>query len=237
MKIAVISDLHLGRGDEADRFGADDSRFLRFLDFLESNFEKIILLGDIFDTLSGQQWGNPRDELKRCIMAHSKLAVRMLNPKRYTYIIGNHDRIASQVFSAPGEYYINTDGLRLMFTHGHLYDWFSSKARSFAEALAWIGGWLRRMRMYVVHDFFTDVEDKFILSSMRTDQNGFQSLACRAAEMNRADIIVTGHTHYGKLERFGKKVYMNSGSCINGIYQFLALVTRAGIYQFCNNWN
>ena len=52
MKIAVISDLHLGRGDAADLFGHDDAEFLRFLDFLEGNFERIVLLGDIFETLT-----------------------------------------------------------------------------------------------------------------------------------------------------------------------------------------
>ena len=40
MKIAVISDLHLGRGDGSDRFGHDDAEFLRFLDFLEGDFER-----------------------------------------------------------------------------------------------------------------------------------------------------------------------------------------------------
>ena len=31
MQLAVISDLHLGRGDRSDRFGHEDSEFLRFL--------------------------------------------------------------------------------------------------------------------------------------------------------------------------------------------------------------
>jgi len=47
MKLAVISDLHLGAGDLADGFCHDDGEFLRFLTFLENNFERVILLGDI----------------------------------------------------------------------------------------------------------------------------------------------------------------------------------------------
>ena len=48
MQIAVISDLHLGAGGAADGFGHDDGDFLRFLRFLERNFERIVLLGVAF---------------------------------------------------------------------------------------------------------------------------------------------------------------------------------------------
>ena len=44
MKLAVISDLHLGRGDGADQFGHQDADFLSFLDHLEDNFERVVLL-------------------------------------------------------------------------------------------------------------------------------------------------------------------------------------------------
>ncbi len=36
MRIAVISDLHLGRGGPADDFGHDDESFLHFLDDLDA---------------------------------------------------------------------------------------------------------------------------------------------------------------------------------------------------------
>lgn len=57
MEIAIISDLHIGSGDQTDRFGHDDYEFLRFLDFLESNFSRIVLLGDVFETLTGRKYG------------------------------------------------------------------------------------------------------------------------------------------------------------------------------------
>ena len=54
MNIAVISDLHLGSDDATDSFGHDDAEFLRFLGFLEGNFERIVLLGDIWETLTSR---------------------------------------------------------------------------------------------------------------------------------------------------------------------------------------
>ncbi len=48
-----ISDLHLGTGGAADGFGHEDGEFLKFLGFLEKNFEKVVLLGDIWETLTG----------------------------------------------------------------------------------------------------------------------------------------------------------------------------------------
>ena len=63
MEIAVISDLHLGTGGAADGFGHDDAEFLRFLSFLERNFERVILLGDIWETLQSRRLGSaPRPE-------------------------------------------------------------------------------------------------------------------------------------------------------------------------------
>ena len=47
MKIAVISDIHLGRGDSADRKRGHDEELLRFLDHLEAHYEKIILLATL----------------------------------------------------------------------------------------------------------------------------------------------------------------------------------------------
>jgi UDP-2,3-diacylglucosamine pyrophosphatase LpxH len=55
VNIAVISDLHLGNEDGVDSFGHLDSEFLRFLAFLENNFERVVLLGDVWETLTARR--------------------------------------------------------------------------------------------------------------------------------------------------------------------------------------
>ena len=76
MKLAVISDLHLGAGDLADGFGHDDGEFLRFLKYLENNFERIVLLGDIWETLQSRRLGGMRQELLLAREAHPQIAAR-----------------------------------------------------------------------------------------------------------------------------------------------------------------
>jgi len=65
MHVAVISDVHLGTGGRTDAFGHDDAEFLRFLRFLEHQFEHILLLGDIWETLASARLGDAARELGR----------------------------------------------------------------------------------------------------------------------------------------------------------------------------
>ena len=57
MQIAVLSDLHLGEKDKIDQFhrhvGAEQKLY-HLLNYLEGHVDKIILLGDIFETLRGR---------------------------------------------------------------------------------------------------------------------------------------------------------------------------------------
>jgi metallophosphoesterase superfamily enzyme len=102
MKIAVISDLHLGPAGAADLFGHDDSEFMRFLKFLERNFEKVVLLGDIWETLTGRIPGRPERELGSARESHPEIAQRF-SSRQYAYVHGNHDLVAGVVEGAPDE--------------------------------------------------------------------------------------------------------------------------------------
>src|SRR5258706_8042146 len=143
MLIAVISDLHLGKGGKTDLFGHDDADFLRFLDFLEGNFERVILLGDVWETLTGALPGRPLVELARARARHREIAQRFERP-RYSYVHGNHDIVAASV-GAPEEIAIEADGVRLLFTHGHQNDPIVRSARFLSEFGVWVGAWARRV--------------------------------------------------------------------------------------------
>ena len=153
MKIAVISDLHLGRGDAADSFGHDDAEFLRFLDFLEGEFERIVLLGDIYETLTSPKPLAHVEELTRCKEAHREIAERFARPN-YRYIHGNHDLVAAHVDGAPSDMTIKVDGVKVLFTHGHHHDWLVRRLRWLSEAGVWVGGWLLRMGVESIIRFF-----------------------------------------------------------------------------------
>src|SRR5262249_22251007 len=103
MEIAVISDLHLGPGGPVDGFGHSDQEFLGFLRYLERNFERIVLLGDIWETLTGRLPGDAAAELRLARASHPEIARRFCD-ERYVYVHGNHDLVAGAVDGVPDEY-------------------------------------------------------------------------------------------------------------------------------------
>ncbi len=235
MQIAVISDLHLGRCDSADVFRHDDTEFVRFLKFLEHNFERVVLLGDIWETLTMRSPAAPRTALKAAREAHPEIA-RRFEGKQYQYLHGNHDFIAGAAQGVPDEYVLDADGVRVLFTHGHHHDLLIRKARWLTEAAVWFGGWLDRIRLHRFVDVLRYVDIK--IGGVREDASrcSFQRWALEAAKIRDADIVVTGHTHRPTVAEHSEHIFMNSGSCSRGEHNFLSLDTKAGAYALNSNW-
>ena len=235
MKIAVISDLHLGRGDAADRFGHDDTAFLRFLTMLEDNFERIVLLGDIYETLTSPRPLAQIDELQASRDAHREITERF-SGDRYRYIHGNHDLVAAHVDGTPSALELSIDGTKILFTHGHHHDWMIRHLRWLSETGVWAGGWLLRMGISSVIRFFDRLDN--VLAGVSRDPHAcsFQRWAIAQAEARDADIVVTGHTHVGIRAEHGDRLFLNSGSCAQGKFSFLSLDTRAGDYAVNTAW-
>ena len=236
MQIAVISDTHLGRGDDADHFGHDDAEFLKFLSFLEANFERIVLLGDIYETLTGPSCFSSRAaEFHACRQAHREIAQR-IEGDQYRYVLGNHDEVAGHVSGAPDELTLNVDGKRYLFTHGHQYDWAMGKLKALAEAGIWIGGWLMRLGLEPLYRGFERLDAVGRGARLNPEGCGFQQWAVAYAAQRSADAIITGHTHLGVCSEHQDRMFMNSGSCSNGHYSFLSLDTRLDRYALNTGW-
>jgi predicted phosphodiesterase len=235
MRIAVISDLHLGRRDAADHFGHEDSTFLRFLRYLESNFERIVLLGDIFETLTPRTPGRKVEELAAARAAHPELVRRFAGP-RYHYIHGNHDLVAGTVLRAPEQLILEADGVRMLFTHGHHHDWLIRRARFLSEAAVWAGAWLRRLRLRAMFRMFQTLDARLTNALPDPARCTFQRWALSRARDSAADIVVTGHTHVGMRVEHGDRLFLNSGTCSEGRFSFLSLDTGAARYTLHTGW-
>jgi UDP-2,3-diacylglucosamine pyrophosphatase LpxH len=229
MEIAVISDLHLGPGGAADGFGHDDSDFIRFLAFLEANFERTVLLGDIWETLTGSLPGDPAAEFLLARNAHPEIAQKLSGP-RYTYIHGNHDLVAGAVIAAPDEVALEADGVRLLFTHGHQGDPFIVRRRWLSELGVWLGGWIRRLGLASLYRLLNSVDEWRAGSSADATRCAFQREWVGQATRRDVDIVVTGHTHIAARAEHGSRLYLNSGSCSDGNLSFLAIDTRRASY-------
>jgi len=235
VEIAVISDLHLGTKDRADGFGHDDGEFLRFLCFLERHFERIVLLGDIWETLTSRCPWAARHALLAARESHPEIARRLRGP-RYEYIHGNHDMVARSVDGARERWLLDVDGRRLLFTHGHEHDRLFRVARHLAELGVCIGGWLRRAGFHRLYRWLDGLDQKRSAIAMDPNQCTFQAWAVDAAEKARADIVITGHTHLSLVVAHERTLYLNSGSCSQGHISFLRLDTRRDVYAVHQSW-
>jgi predicted phosphodiesterase len=229
VNIAVISDLHLGSEDVTDSFGHEDSDFLRFLSFLEENFERVVLLGDIWETLTTRCPWRARSGLREARARHPEIAKRFSDPK-YKYIHGNHDFIAAEVDGAPEHWALEADGKRLLFMHGHGHDRLIRVARHLVELGVCIGGWIRRVGLHRAYHYLYHLEQARFGANADAEDCSFRCWALGVAAEAGADIVVTGHTHLPSVSQHDSRVFSNSGSCSRGRFNFLALDTRADVY-------
>jgi predicted phosphodiesterase len=227
MHVAVISDLHLGRGGTTDEFQHDDHEFLRFLSFLEANFERIVLLGDIWETLTAPAPRAQAAELRAAQDYHSEIFQRFGRPA-YRYVHGNHDLVAGTTMGAPEEYALEADGVRMLFSHGHQGDGLCTQARSLSELGVWLGAWLRRFGLDSVYRLMAGWEKG---RSGAPEDCAVRRWALSHATTYSADIVVTGHTHMAAKAESGSRLFLNSGTCCNGNISFLALDSKLGHYE------
>ena len=235
MKVAVISDLHLGLGDRTESFGHDDGEFLRFLDFLEGNFERVVLLGDVWETLTSRFPGRAERALADARLAHPELARRFDQPK-YSYVFGNHDLVAGRVLSAPEELTLEADGVRLLFAHGHQSDGLIRTARSVSELGVWLGGWIKRFGFAAFYRVCRRLDELRSGTTRTRATEGLQRWAVEHARRGAADVVVTGHTHLATRVECGDRLFLNSGSCSEGQLSYVAMDTRRGDYAVCRSW-
>lgn len=234
MKVAVISDLHLGSGGATDLFGHDDGEFLRFLGFLERNFERIVLLGDVWETLAGSLPGSPLAELAAARAAHPEIAKRFEGPA-YSYVHGNHD-IVALAQGVPEELALEADGVRLLFTHGHQNDFVVRHARWLSELGVWFGGWVRRFGLGPLYRVLGKLDGLRGGASLDARSCSFQRWAVAVARLRSADVVVTGHTHLATRAEHGDRLFLNSGSCAQGAISFSAIDTRSGVFSIHRSW-
>lgn len=228
MKLAVISDLHLGAGDLADGFGHDDGEFVRFLTFLERNFERVILLGDIWETLQSRRLGSAREELALAQATHPEIAKRFRGPQ-YSYVHGNHDIVAG-LLGVPDELQFEADSVRLLFTHGHQNDNLIQRRQWLSELGVWLGGWIRRVGLNAFYRLCAKIDEARGGLSLDGTLCEFQRWAVGEAARREFDVVVTGHTHHAARTEHGSRLFLNSGSCSEGQLSFLSIDTRRGDY-------
>lgn len=236
MQIAVLSDLHIGKKNRLDRFcRADEAEdgLIRMLEKLERAVDRVVLLGDVFETLRGGAPGTLASELRGAMAAYPRLTKRIVEDPRYRYVFGNHDVVAKQVLGAP-EYLVEEDhGTKIAFFHGHQMDRLARGRAPFSRLGVWMGGVLERAGLPVTHHVDRH-KGAPTPDAHKKDLAVYVHGATQIAEQMGADVVVNGHTHRPRKTSMGGQLYLNSGTWLAGRREVVLLDTGAQTYELLN---
>ena len=219
MRIAVISDLHIGSEDfRPDGFG-------EFLDHLEREHDEIILLGDVLECYFPALPWAALAEYDRFDRQYRDITDRFRSDT-YTILSGNHDMVVRRARGIPSRTERGGEGFRILLSHGHENEpAFQSPLRiRLVELYMWLGYRLKRMGLPSLynHSYRMDYE-------MNMKDGGAVHVEAARAHVRRGyDVVVFGHTHVERHVEFRDGgVYINTGDCVRRrMYASLDLARR-----------
>lgn len=229
MRIAALSDFHIGARGYTDEFRHREADFLAFLDSLEQTHDRIVLVGDIYQTEHALLPGNTAAaaQLARAQARMPALCERLRGPQ-YHYLHGNHDAVAGKALAAPETLHLHADDFTIVFIHGHQFDPIFQRARAAAQAATWFTGRLRRAGLRPIAQWF-EGRDIAIKHTRFGHIDGPYARAARTLLRDHAaDLVVMGHTHVPHLHELPEGRVVNTGSCSRGRRTHVSIDTATG---------
>ena len=228
MRLAVISDVHLGRGDRTDRFGHVPRHFHQFLDYLEPISDRVVLLGDIVDTHHGRIPLAFWREFRAICAAYPGLSDRLLGG-RYQVVAGNHDACLLELPGVTSELYLEEREHRVLFQHGHQLD----RLITFSPKLCAMGNYLGGTAARYGLDGALELLD-WIDNTANGGAAGrpgiYRDKAIELGLERQVPLVVMGHIH--DQDHYARKgvTYMNVGACLEGRFEYglVDLTTGSG---------
>jgi UDP-2,3-diacylglucosamine pyrophosphatase LpxH len=206
MRIAVISDLHIGAEDFVpDGFG-------EFLDHLEREHDEIVLLGDVFECYFPRLPWKALAEYDRFDRLHRDITDRFRSA-RYTVLSGNHDMVALRARGIPSRTERGVPGFRILLSHGHENEsaYQSPLKIRLVELYMWLVYRLKRLGWPAPYNYSYRMD-----YAMNMKDGGAAHVeAARALVRQGYDVVVFGHTHVERHVEFrGGGTYINTGDCV-----------------------
>lgn len=214
MKIVVISDLHIGHSKETHQLGHTDQKFKEFLIYLETIYDKIILLGDIFE-IELENFLPDYKTYELCNKKHETITSKFKSNK-YIYIFGNHDLVAEK-YGALERYELEYNNIKYLFLHGHQFDHICHKKQ---PRLVFLGSWCLKLGLKNLYRWITE-HLSCTWFSVHLENAKFQDRAIAYAKKNGWDRIITGHSHDPKILKEDNFYFMNSGTCTYNRFCYL----------------
>jgi UDP-2,3-diacylglucosamine pyrophosphatase LpxH len=206
MRIAVISDLHIGAEDFLpDGFG-------EFLDHLEREHDEIVLLGDVFECYFPRLPWKALAEYDRFDRLHRDITHRFRSA-RYTVLSGNHDMVARRARGIPSRTERGVPGFRILLSHGHENESaYQSRLKiRLVELYMWLVYRLKRLGWPALYDYSYRMDYAINMK----DGGAAHVEAARVLVRQGYDVVVFGHTHVERHVEFrGGGTYINTGDCV-----------------------
>ncbi len=227
MRIAALSDFHIGARADTDEFHHAEADFLAWLDQLESSHDHIVLVGDIWQTEHGLLPGAraAARQLSRARARLPRLAARLAG-RPYLHVHGNHDAVAREQLGAREHLRLTADGFTALFIHGHQFDPIFTGAYAAARAATWFTGRLRRVGLRPLAQWFEGRDVAIKHRRFGHVDGPYARAAAGLLREHAADLVVMGHTHVAHLHPLPGGRLVNTGSCARGRRVHVSIDTR-----------
>jgi len=229
MRVAALSDLHVGLDPDTDAFGHAPAAFAAFLAELLETHDQLVLLGDIFTADHAALWGErfASTHLLRILTRARWLADVLLDP-RVHYVHGNHDLAARTVLGAPDRVVLGEGRCRVLFIHGHQFDPIARHALLAAQAGTWTTGRLRALGLPAVAQWFEDRDVAIKDQRFRGPSGPYARAAQQLCAEDGVQAVVMGHTHAARMDALPDGVSLNTGTCSCGRREYVSLDLERG---------
>ena len=198
----ILSDLHLG-SDNCQAHAL--CTLLHQIVDGELPANRLILNGDVFDSIDFRR-------LKKSHWKVLSLLRKLSDDVEVIWVCGNHDGSAEIVshllgVSVSDEYTLESNGRRILFFHGHIYDDFLDNH----PILSWFGDVIYAFLQWIDRThYLAKVAKRGSKTFLRCAKKIEERAIARAARQG-CHTACCGHTHHAVVNREGPVHYFNSG--------------------------
>lgn len=218
MRLAVVSDLHLGPG-RMNRCRVPPRQMVRMLDLIDATHDRVVVAGDLYDLsrpVSPMGW---QDHLESMRFEWGDLLARL---ESYEGVWGNHDRQRA-TFGVPEFLEYVHAGVRVRIGHGHQFDPMLKRVWGLERGANFAAGWFERLNLSAVSRAMAAAAsvDERLEAAVAGGQLGQEGARRWLAE--GFDLVIMGHSHELEACALGSGVYANSGSWTNGHAEWVSV--------------
>ncbi len=217
MRVAIISDLHIGCPPVPGAFGHTPAAFVAYITELLDHHDHLVWNGDIFQSDHQLVPGRASRQaaIRRCLHAHPWLAELLSHPKS-TLLRGNHDDDTRTVLGARDRFQADGPTGRLVVQHGDAYDPVIGTAPGISAAATWASGRLRRGGLGRLAQWLEGRDIAVKGARFGGPDGPYGQAAARVLAESDAQVVVFGHTHVPVLQAVAGGVLANPGSASLG---------------------